>query len=50
MATTVSETMTAVGFDAPGGPKCFAPKPCRCPPGPGQVLLRSPMPESTGPT
>jgi NADPH2:quinone reductase len=41
MATTVSETMTAVGFDAPGGPEVLRPETVPVPqPGPGQVLLR----------
>ena len=41
MATTVSATMTAVGFDAPGGPEVLRPETVPVPqPGPGQVLLR----------
>ncbi|MDE2412532.1 MAG: NAD(P)H-quinone oxidoreductase [Sphingomonadales bacterium] len=41
MATQVPETMTAIGFDAPGGPEVLRPAVAPVPqPGEGQVLIR----------
>lgn len=39
--TSLPETMTAIGFDAPGGPDVLRPESAPMPqPGPGQVLVR----------
>lgn len=39
--TALPETMTAIGFDAPGGPDVLRPESVAVPrPGPGQVLIR----------
>ncbi|MBS0483101.1 MAG: NAD(P)H-quinone oxidoreductase [Proteobacteria bacterium] len=41
MAAQVPETMTAIGFDAPGGPEVLRPRTVPVPhPGEGQVLIR----------
>ena len=41
MADSVPATMTAMGFDAPGGPEVFRPETLPVPaPGPGEVLIR----------
>ena len=41
MAEALTETMIAMGFDAPGGPDVFRPENLPLPqPGPGQVLVR----------
>ena len=41
MAETLAEVMTAVGFDAPGGPEVLGPRQLLVPrPGAGQVLVR----------
>ena len=41
MAGTLPETMTAMGFDAPGGPEVLRPEALPVPsPGPGEVLVR----------
>lgn len=41
MAVIVPETMTAIGFDAPGGPEVLRPENVPVPrPGPGQVLIK----------
>lgn len=41
MAVTIPETMTAMGFDAPGGPEVFRPEALSVPvPGPDQVLVK----------
>lgn len=41
MAENIPETMTAVGFDAPGGPNVLRPETLAVPvPGPGQVLVK----------
>jgi putative PIG3 family NAD(P)H quinone oxidoreductase len=41
MAASLPATMTAMGFDAPGGPEVFRPETLPVPaPGPGEVLIR----------
>ena len=41
MGESVPETMTAMGFDAPGGPEVFRPETVPVPrPGAGEVLIR----------
>lgn len=41
VVATLPETMTAIGFDAPGGPDVLRPETLAVPvPGPGQVLIR----------
>ena len=41
MVASVAQTMTAMGFDAPGGPEVFRPETLQVPrPGPGEVLVR----------
>ena len=41
MAVGIPETMTAMGYDAPGGPEVFRPEVLPVPrPGPGEVLVR----------
>ena len=42
MSGTLPETMTAMGFDTPGGPEVLRPETLPVPaPGPGQVLIRT---------